>query len=447
MPSPAPAAPAASSPASPSGSPPRTRRARAARLAAPLLALSLAVALPLAACSSDSADNPAPAPGADASDVDTGSLGNDQETGAPAVTTIPVYDNVRIQSHSELPNFQKAESNIDFGAASVTSAKLIVDLGTTCFPFDKWTKPPAGQNWPADCDAFDRNFDIHLGDPITPPADVPDASADAAADTSSPISDAATPSAPPPAPPAPPLTPGQTFEVMHAITPFGGPLHREIDITDLVNGLPGKHSLSTHITTWSDGAGKVSGSNGGWNVSAHIEITYGKAPHKVLAVKSLIDTSSITRVDGIPSLPFTAPAGTKSARLEVRTSGHGGGAGGAACIGPAEEFCHRAHVLNVDGAALPTKSVWRSDCTKLCTIAHQANGGSGFDYCVENPCGAVSSVKAPRANWCPGSETAPFVYTDASLAAPGDHALTWTIDLIEGGGNWTASATYFAFGE
>ena len=38
-------------------------------------------------------------------------------------------------------------------------ATLIVDLASTCFPFESAAAPPAGQNWPADCDAFDRNFD------------------------------------------------------------------------------------------------------------------------------------------------------------------------------------------------------------------------------------------------------------------------------------------------
>ena len=86
-----------------------------------------------------------------------------------------------------------------------------LDRASACDP------PPAGQNWPADCDAFDRNFDFFIDD--APPG----------ADGGGP-------------------TP---FEVIHAITPFGGPEHLEVDLTDLANGLPGKHGLRVDdIDVW-----------------------------------------------------------------------------------------------------------------------------------------------------------------------------------------------------
>src|SRR5438094_104899 len=108
--------------------------------------------------------------------------------------TIEAFDSVRISSHSEEPNFQKASATLDFKDGPFASALLIVDLATTCYPFENWSTPPAGQNWPADCDAFDRNFEISLDGKL---------------------------------------------ELMRAITPFGGPEHQEIDITDVVNGLLG----------------------------------------------------------------------------------------------------------------------------------------------------------------------------------------------------------------
>jgi hypothetical protein len=70
--------------------------------------------------------------------------------------------------------------------------------------------------------------------------------------------------------------------------------------------------------------------------------------------------------------------------------------------------------------------------------------GGGYDYCLENPCGNMDSVRAPRANWCPGSPTPPFSWTPA--LAPGAHQLTYAVDGIAAGGSWRLSAVFFAFG-
>jgi hypothetical protein len=323
----------------------------------------------------------------------------------------PVHDKARIGSKADEPNFQAATAPVNFGTQAVAKATLIVDLASTCFPFETRQAPPAGQRWPADCDAFDRNFDIHL-----------DAPSDAKG------------------------RPG--IELVHAITPFGGPQHLEVDVTDIVNGLPGTHTVTTRIATWSDPAGKVTGSNGGWTVSARIEATLGKAPRQVLKVQSLVNTN-ISKPEDLAALGFETPEGATSARLEVRTSGHGGGdaADDADCIGPADEFCERQHTWAVDGAPLSAKSVWRTDCSKLCTLETLKSGDKALSYCKENPCGAVDSVRAPRANWCPGSETPAFTWTDARLATPGSHTLDWKISKIGQGGLWAVSATYFAFKE
>ena len=138
----------------------------------------------------------------------------------------------------------------------------------------------------------------------------------------------------------------------------------------------------------------------------------------------------------------------RSARLEYRVTGHGGGNAGTGCVGPAEEFCKRTHTVTFDGEKLAEMQPWRADCQKLCTIAHQGAPGSGFDYCKENPCGAISSVRAPRANWCPGSLTPPFAWEDAKLATPGKHTLAWSVaPVVESGGTWRTSAHLFAYGD
>ena len=325
--------------------------------------------------------------------------------------TIAALDAVRITSNAAGPNFQQANATIDWHDSPFASVKLVVDLATTCFPFSNWKSdpPPAGQSFPADCDAFDRNFEVTLDEPLT---------------------SGATPA----------------LELERAITPFGGPLHLEVDVTDIANGLPGVHDLRVAIPTWSDGAGKVSGSAGGWNVSARFEVTPGPAPRRVLAVLPLFNLSQGPGAAPPPST-FQVPAGATEARIEYRATGHGGGDDGA-CIGPAEEFCKRYHRLFVDQKQLEKFFPWRDDCASLCsTLAHEGPPSpSGFNYCPRDPTGDVNSVRAPRANWCPGSETPPHLLLDPSLLAPGPHDFAFNVSKIAPGGSWRVSAVFIATG-
>jgi hypothetical protein len=350
-----------------------------------------ALPLLLAACSSSPTEEPAP------------------DMAALAPYTIAAFDHVVISSQSDQPNFQKAQASIDFHDGPFAQATLIVDLESPCYPFDKWKsdRPPAGQNWPADCDAFDRNFEFTFED--------------------------------------------LKLELARAITPFGGPEHFTADVTDLANGAPGMHTLQAFIATWSDAAGKVSGSRGQWIVSARLELTPGDPPRKVLAVVPLVNLSQDATTPP-PMVDFTVPAGATHARLEYRATGHGGASDSSlACNGPAEEFCQRSHHVLLDGAdQTPTLVPWRDDCDQLCTMAHYppnpGDGGvAGFDYCMENPCGAIASVQAPRANWCPGSMTPPILLDDGPWAQPGAHKFSYAIDGVAPGGSWRLSAVLYVF--
>lgn len=323
------------------------------------------------------------------------------------VRTVAVFDRVRIGSQSGAPNFQQSSSDFDFGAGPFARATLVVDLDTSCFPFERWREnaPPAGQNFPADCDAFDRNFEFTLDEPQRP-GDAP------------------------------------ALELVRSITPFGGPLHYEVDVTDLANGRPGAHRLRTFISTYSDAAGQVTGSNGGWWVSARFELESGPAPRRVLAVLPLVNGTVGPEGRSAPEVAFEVPSGATGARLEYRVTGHGGGRGDARyCIGPAEEFCSRSHRLTLDGEDLSGELLpWREDCATLCTWVPRGTQG----FCMQNPTGLRQSVEAPRANWCPGSVTPPFVFERA--LAPGRHAFRYEIDQIASGGSWRTSATLYIFG-
>jgi hypothetical protein len=332
--------------------------------------------------------------------------GSDTPTGGTAIVT-KVIDNQRIQTKSSLPNFQRVEGMVDFSRRPYASVKVVIELGTTCYPFTRWAEdpPPAGHNWPPKCDPFDRLFEVVLNDPGKQPG-----------------------------------PPG--IELVRAITPFGGPLTFEADITDVANGLGGMHRLSAYIDSWGDPSGKGSGSDAGWTITATVTAVPGAAPREVLAVIPVYHARQ--EMATVPPSPFTLPEGTKNVRLEYRATGHGGGpVVQPACVGPAEEFCKRTHTITVDGQSASTFDAWRDNCATLCTTMPAMLGTRSITICKENPTGAIASVRAPRANWCPGSVT-PAKVIDLPLT-PGAHQIGWSFSGFEMGGNWRISVVAIAY--
>lgn len=323
----------------------------------------------------------------------------------PTPYTVKLLDDVRIGSDSTQANFQRAAAMLAPLAHPAAQATLTVALTSTCFPFEKWetNPPPSGQNWPADCDAFDRNFEVLVGGP------------------------------------------GDTrprIELIRAITPFGGPLTVTADVTDFLNALDETRTFEVDITTYSDGAGKVSGSAGGWNVSASIAVTPGDAPRPIVRVVPLYDDTMNAAAPPVV-LPFALTENASDVRVEYRVTGHGGASPDASCIGPADEFCRRTHTISIDGAVQEELEPWRTNCDELCTVAHFSGSAGSFDYCTENPCGAMQSVRASRANWCPGSETPPFTWTPETWRAAGQHSFGFGIAPIAG--NWRATAAVYVY--
>lgn len=323
---------------------------------------------------------------------------------SPPVSTV-VLDNARITSDPRSPSYQRVSGDVVLDAPRHANVTLVVDLESTCFPFSKWEldPPPPGQRWPASCDAFDRAFEITLVDPQDPSA--------------------------------------PAIELVHAATPFGGPLHIEQDVTDVFNGIgAAPRQLQVYISSMADANGQVSGSAGGWNVTAKLVTQAGPAPRDVIAVLPL-HYGPITAASASRTFDFDLPAGTTSARIEYVATGHGGGTD-SGCIGPAEEFCRREHVLTLDGAPLATLDPWRTDCASLCTLV--PGGPGGRSYCAENPCGLPSSVRAPRANWCPGSVTEPWTFDLPGVTA-GPHSLGVAINRIAERGSWRVAAKVIAY--
>lgn len=368
------------------------------------------------ACRSEALETAAPGGAAPSQGGEAGATGTWEAgaaaggAGAGSIVELNVLSRVRVSSDPDAEHHQQAFGDVDFGEFEVARATLSVTLESPCFPFSGWGEQdiPPGHRWPERCDAFDRALSVSLDDPD-------DASA-----------------------------PGATLglELVRAVTPFGGPLHVEADVTDVVNGLPGAHRVRVKIDTWGDPEGQLSGAKGEWIASVSLSLEPGVAPRRVLAVLPLAYESQL-QVEGSP-IGFEAPAGASSARLEYRVTGHGA-ALDLRCIGPAEEFCRRTHELRLDGRLLRELTPWRDDCAELCTLtANDAELGPRR-FCAENPCGAVESVQAPRANWCPGSPTAPFEIEAGALAVPGAHELTRRIPDLREGGSWLVSVSYFAF--
>jgi hypothetical protein len=378
------------------------------------------LAATVAACHSAPLDSGSDPPGGGATSTESGGAAPAEDGGAKSSAggvggdalsepeRLSVLTRVPISSHEGAENFQRALADVDFGQESVTRATLRITLESPCFPFSAWAElgVPAGQNWPASCDAFDRTLSVTLDDPTTSAASG---------------------------------SPG--LELLRAITPFGGPLQVEEDVTDVVNGLPGQHQLGLRINTWSDAEGIVSGSNGEWIASAELLLWRGTAPRRVLAVLPLVLGDQLA-VEATP-VSFEVPEGASSARIDYRVTGHGG-VFSASCLGPAEEFCQRTHELRLDGELLQELTPWR-DCSDNCTLTDNDSGYGPAKYCAQNPCAAPESARAPRANWCPGTLTAPFVIEAEELRAAGVHELTRSIHELASGGVWTVSATYFAF--
>lgn len=387
------------------------RRTLLCRLPWPAAALFV-----LAACASDDA-NPVPPSGNDP-DINDAS-GNDSTPVEPSspvdeTTTTPsevsVIEGARISSQPDDPNFHRVRGTLQL-AGSYADARLRIELGTTCYPFEGWRdlEIPEGHRWPSSCDAYDRNFEILMRQ-VNAPEDQP------------------------------------LFEVERAITPFGGPMTLDVDITDLANARPGEWELIVHISTWSDGAGQVSGSNGGWDIDAFLQTLPGAPPRPILDVVPLFDGQLTHEHPGI-GVSWTTDEAVRSARVEVRTTGHGGASDpSVTCIGPAEEFCRRWHSGRLDGQLVFQEQPWRDDCATLCT-RRPLPGGGDQQYCAENPCGAIRSVEAPRANWCPGAVTPPIVLEHEALATPGERELTWEVGRVYPGGSWRTNVMLYLYGE
>lgn len=331
--------------------------------------------------------------------------------------TITLFDKETIHSTGKV-NVRTIKTTFKLRHTTYAKAGFFIDLESPCYPLDNpnWNNIPQGHRWPPACDAYDRN----MNSTWFPPKKEGD------------------------------TAPG--FDLVRAITPFGGPMKVGVNITDLVNAMAKKHPLGSehtfqlHISTYADGKGQVSGSKGSWIVSARIELTPGTPPKNVLDAIPLVNESYKHNDGSTVEKEFSIPEGTKSTKLVYSTTGHGGGTADANCIGHADEFCKRSHRVFVDGKQAKLVIPWRNDCSNFCTeVSHPRN--PSFKICKENPCGSKASVRAPRANWCPGTTTYPYTWSFPEWNAPGKHTFGYSVANVAKGGSWKTSAILYVYGE
>jgi hypothetical protein len=192
----------------------------------------------------------------------------------------------------------------------------------------------------------------------------------------------------------------QYFEIGRFATPFGVGGAWNVDVTDLRPLLSGSRTVHGFIDTWV-------GNGQGWLLTAKL-IYVGGVPARVPVAVLPLPWNKLPPEDKFPigdpshpvsgSLPaqtVTLPPGATHAAVRVTVTGHGQG-NNLNC----GEFCSLTHTLLVDGAAVQSRAIWRSDCDQ-----NPINNQGG-------------TWKYARANWCPGADVKPWLVDLGGRTAP-----------------------------
>jgi hypothetical protein len=154
----------------------------------------------------------------------------------------------------------------------------------------------------------------------------------------------------------------------------------------------------------------------------------------------------------------TIPSGAQQVMGRFFVTGHGGtlfcdggSRNGLSCGSSADcpggtcqncdEFCHREHLVKVDGQTAWQFTPWRSDCSPGSLLACQSWNACGWPSCTFS-----------RAGWCPGyiaCHQNPPCDQDRDLTLwltpGGSHGLTWEVPIVNG--SWGASLVVYWYNE
>ncbi len=206
--------------------------------------------------------------------------------------------------------------------------------------------------------------------------------------------------------------PGQAdLELAKFITPYGGDVSFEIDLTHLKPYLTREGELKAFIDTWS---------SPGWKIQLNIcKFSLKGDKSKIDSLPSdwvlpLIYEEAVTAVHQPEPVHVSIPEGTYRTELYYLVSGH--------CTDGtnADEFESKFNVVKVDGREVLRYKPWRNDCTDFRDInpftRHWPDGTWSSDY--------------SRSGWCPGDWVRPMV-TDLRMdLLPGDHTMEFSIEDV-----------------
>jgi hypothetical protein len=320
---------------------------------------------------------------------DAASLCSDADGGAPV--TIPLLPpGVRLSGVQGIDAgantvFQTMTNTVTIPAGCYASASVQFAIKTGCVG-----PAPAGQNWPAKCDPFDRLARVTLADSGHTP-----------------------------------------LILLDAVTPFGANATWTADVTDYVPALVGTHSIAAFVSSYATADGQASGTDAGFDVDVSLTLTPGVPPRDVVAVVPIWRQTIDPKTAPLTSM-LTAPPGAAHARLDFFTTGHGAQGSLQEC----DEFCMKLNTVTVDGTKVYAKAPWK-DCSNDCTQVPRSGtfscGGQTFNYtCKENPTSCPSSPVAPRANWCPAQQVPPFALPLDDSIATGTHTVGLSVTGVEG---------------
>jgi hypothetical protein len=335
--------------------------------------------------------------------ADAHDAGNDASDAAHCSTKGESAVMVTVVSHEHLVQATPSvDVEVRVPSGCWSSVKVTMTVTSDCTGV-----PPAGQNWPTECDPYDRLAQVWLADEGTTP-----------------------------------------LFVMDAVTSFGGTATWTQDLTDYYALLVGKHDYHVEIDTYSDSSGQVTGTASSHDATVTIELTPGVPPHEVLAAIPLF-RQTLTGDGGADASPaltakLIAPDGATAGRLDYFTSGHGANGPLMEC----DEFCDVTNDVEVDGKNLYAKAP-KADCSTNCTHVPASGsfscGGETFDYyCKQNPESCPSSAVAPRSNWCPSRIIAPIAIPLPASALAGEHEVG--VRLLGANGNWPVGLAAVFYG-
>ncbi|MFC5269458.1 T9SS type A sorting domain-containing protein [Adhaeribacter terreus] len=178
------------------------------------------------------------------------------------------------------------------------------------------------------------------------------------------------------------FTPTDTFEIGRLITPYANVSrfpwnwqHRyEFDVTDYAQYLKGNTSVRIHY----------SGYSGGFTANVKFTFIEGTPPRNVIKIDRLWHGSFSYGNATVFEANMNArtkqmPAGAQAAVLKFNVTGHGSNPGDNC-----SEFCSKYYSVNVNGAMIAQKNIWRNNCG------------------LNNLYPQTGTWIYDRANWCPG---------------------------------------------